>query len=78
MFAGTPFNEIQLPGDGAAELVDSQEWSSSDREVIDYLRHHHFSLEVKMKSVEDSIERLNSELFQTSPVKCSNCGATLA
>jgi hypothetical protein len=77
MFAGAPFDEIKLASSGAAELIDSREWSTDDREVIDYLRHHHFSLADRKKFVEDSIERLGMELFRKSPVKCSGCGEPL-
>jgi hypothetical protein len=77
MFAGIPFNDIKLASSEAAELIDSREWSASDREVVDYLRHHHFSLADRMKFVEDSIERLGMELFPKSPVRCSECGEAL-
>jgi hypothetical protein len=77
MFAGTPFDEIELPSSKWAELNDSREWSAGDREVIDYLRHHAFSLADRLKFVEDSIERLGMELFQKSPVSCGGCGEPL-
>ena len=62
----------------AVQIAASQEWSTGDREVIEYLRHHHFSLPDRLKCVQESIERLGLQLFQTSAVRCSGCGEKLA
>jgi Zn ribbon nucleic-acid-binding protein len=78
MFAGEPFSEIKLPSDTAAQFDASHKWSTDDREVIEYLRHHHFSLPDRLKFVQESIERLGLQLFQSSPVRCSKCGEKLA
>jgi hypothetical protein len=56
MMAGVPLDEISLPPEMSQPL--EPDWSAEDRAVIDYLRHHHFSLESRMKGVEDSIDRL--------------------
>jgi Zn ribbon nucleic-acid-binding protein len=78
MFAGAPFDEVELPSSMTARIVASQDWSTSDREVIEYLRHHHFSLADRVKFVQESIERLGLQLFQASTVRCSKCGESLA
>ena len=78
MMAGTLFDVIELLSDESARFDRSPEWSDDDREVIDYLRHHHyFSLPERIKFVEESIVELASKLFQTSSVKCSACGGQL-
>ncbi len=78
MMAGIPFDEIELPSDEAGRLDRSRAWSEDDREIIDYLRHHHwFSLPDRMKYVEQSIEELAWRLFQGSAVRCSRCGGEL-
>jgi Zn ribbon nucleic-acid-binding protein len=78
MFAGAPFDEIELPSSVTAQIDASQDWSTGDREVIEYLRHHHFSLPGRLKCVQESIERLGFQLFQASPVRCSKCSELLA
>jgi Zn ribbon nucleic-acid-binding protein len=78
MFAGTPFDEITLPPGAEPQLDPSMAWSAEDLEVIEYLERHAFSLEARMRSVEESIESLGSQFLEASPVKCAGCGARLA
>jgi hypothetical protein len=78
MLAGTPFDEIELPLGEASTHHGSGEWSKEDEEVADYLKHHHFSLRERKAFVEESIERLASQLFQDSPAKCKACGGHLS
>lgn len=75
MMAGVPFDEIELPSHGLP-LEEEREWSIEDLEVIDYLRHHHFSLPQRMKCVQESIERLKP-VVETESVSCAACGGEL-
>jgi len=77
MFEGLPFAEIELPSGQEVYLDGSRVLSKEDQEVVDYLRRDHFSLPERTKFVEDSIERLGLQLFQASPVKCTECGGNL-
>ncbi len=78
MFAGTPFDQIELPSAPAPRIDRSREWSGEDQDVIDYLQHHHFSLPDRLSFVEDAIERLRSQRFRSSPVKCPACDEDIA
>lgn len=74
LIAGVPFDEIALPDDSHA--TDPPDWSNEDREVADYLRHHHFSLRHRMKAIEESIQRLEPEVKSKS-VTCPQCGGRI-
>jgi hypothetical protein len=81
LFASTPFSDVELPSGRAAPLGCSHGWSREDQDVMDYLRHHHFSLlelMERMHVIEQSIERLGYQLFQSSPVRCTECAGQLA
>ncbi len=73
MIAGVPFDEIPLPE--VAQPVEPN-WTAEDRDVIDYLRHHHFSLQPRMKGVQETIQRLKP-IVTTKSVSCPQCGNDL-
>jgi hypothetical protein len=52
------------------------EWSAEDRDVIDYLLHHHFSLQPRIKGVQESIDRLRP-IVAAKSVLCPSCGGKL-
>ena len=66
-----PFHEIELPPDGIPTEV-SNDWSTEDLEVVDYLRHNEFSLPGRMKFVEESIDRL-VPIVKSGPALCPDC-----
>ena len=73
MRAGVPLDEISLP---AMSRSVARDWSAEDREVIDYLRHHYFSLQPRMKGVLESIDRLKP-IVATKSLSCPSCGGKL-
>jgi Zn ribbon nucleic-acid-binding protein len=52
------------------------DWSAEDREVIDYLHHHSFSLQPRWQFVTESIDRLKP-IVATKSVPCPTCGGKL-
>lgn len=73
--AGVPFDEIKLP---TSDQPSSQlpRWSNEDEEVVDYLKHHAFSLEKRLSFVRESLDTL-APMVQSHAIPCLTCGSDL-
>ena len=65
--SGVPFDQIELPPDLLPMPTES---FTADAEVIDYLRHHSFSLGPRLEFVREQVGRLEGNLV---PVACPSC-----
>lgn len=65
--SGKPFDQIGLPPE---PLPSPTESLVTDGEVIEYLRHHAFSLGPRLKFVREKVGRLEGNLV---PVSCPSC-----
>jgi hypothetical protein len=76
IFADVPFNELPAPPPppGLKEAMASM--SADELEVVDYLRHHGFSLPHRKLFVERQVSDMIPGL-ETAEVRCSLCGGEI-
>ena len=71
LLAGIPFDQIELKND--SNNSDPECFSVEDGEVADYLRHHHFSLNARLRFVQEAIEQREPKV-RNCHVPCPECG----
>ena len=74
IMGGVPFDEIVLPAKRAEQVEPV--WSVEDREVVDYLQHHYFSLQPRWELVTELVDRLKP-IVATRSAPCPTCGGKL-
>jgi hypothetical protein len=67
LYAGVPFDQIELPPE---ELPAAMVSGEEDREVVEYLQHNDFSLGPRLEFVSQEVARLQKSVRRVSCPRC--------